>query len=89
MSVNVDIYQESERHINYTVPKIYSMSSQTILENTKDNALAYTISLVGFEHIWQSYTLKLLTLSCKTSKNQAVLSFIVPWSNESQHFIFG
>lgn len=87
MSVNVDVYKDSERNINYQVPRVYAILSETIITNTRTSALTYNINLVGFEYIWQSYVLTLQSLICRGSKNKAVVSFVIPWLNASQHYI--
>lgn len=89
MSFNVDVFQLSDRIINIQVPKVYSVTPDTIISKTQDNVIFYSINLVGFEYIWQSYVLAVESLSCKTAKNNAVVSFDTPWLNASQHFFFG
>ncbi|KAK6642802.1 hypothetical protein RUM43_004304 [Polyplax serrata] len=89
MSFNVDVFQLSDRIINIQVPKVYSVTPDTIISKTQDNVVFYSINLVGFEYIWQSYVLAVESLSCKTAKNNAVISFDTPWLNASQHFFFG
>lgn len=88
MSVSVDIYQTSERNLNCNVPRIYSIVPETIIENTHGDALYYSINLIGFDNIWQSYILTLESNSCKNSNNNAVVTFKVPWLNGDQHFFF-
>lgn len=62
------------------------MSRSTMIETTHDNAIFYNISLSGFDSIWQSFILYVDVLSCKTAGNHAVVSFIVPWANNDQHY---
>lgn len=83
--MNIDVHKSTDRDLVHQVPRIYSMSKDVILESTHDNAAYYTITLNGFDSIWQSYVIGLDVLTCKTATSHAVLSFIVPWAAEDSH----
>ncbi|KAL0279676.1 UNVERIFIED_CONTAM: hypothetical protein PYX00_001180 [Menopon gallinae] len=86
VQVNIDVHDEKSRVINHTVPSMYYMSKETVIQETKENAVYYKINLVGFETIWHAYSLGVEALSCKGTKNNAVISLMFPWAAQHYHY---
>lgn len=65
---------------------MYSMSKETIIEETKERAIYYKINLIGFEAIWQAFSLDVEVTTCEGTKNDAVISLMLPWASQHYHY---
>uniref|UniRef100_T1IRN3 GPI inositol-deacylase n=1 Tax=Strigamia maritima TaxID=126957 RepID=T1IRN3_STRMM len=80
-----EVYGPDDRHLDFNVPYMPYNLLFTMLkvEKTARNAVFYNITLVGFNTLWQAYSVKVTPL-CKRCKNNftSVMRFYVPWNNE-------
>lgn len=84
--MNVDVHQPLDRIISFPVPRVASLTSSVVIDNTADNAVNYRVTLPGFDQIWQAFSIHLEAVTCRAATSHAVITFYVTWANETQHF---
>lgn len=80
VTLNVDVNEGADRHLQVTMPKWYSYSEKTILEDTILGSSVYTMEVHGVEGAHQSLSLDLRVKRCAQASYHAVAKVSVPWA---------
>lgn len=80
VQLNIDVNEGSDRHLKVTMPKWYSYSEHTILEDTILGGSLYTMEVNGLEMAHQSLELNLKVKKCSKPNYHTVAKVSVPWA---------
>lgn len=78
----VDIHAQSNRILDFTVPKLWDLNTKTLIGLTEKQALRYEITLRGLTHVIQSYNLWINPKKCVSDVYHTTATLHVPWGNE-------
>lgn len=86
VQLNVDVNEGGDRHILVHMPKWYTYSQQTIVEDTILGSSVYTLEVHGIEGSHQSLAVDLQVKRCSRDTHHAVARLSVPWAEGHERY---